>query len=519
MIFCSGLHDIQTDVMALRLGKIRLLFLLGSLIVAFMLGFFVASRPTAWSKVPASNVISLADYNRRREDEKGNARHPSHTPMKIFLDCGANIASTVRMFRETYPDADQFVMHSFEIDERLKPYFAPYKDDPNHILHCPVAVSNKTGQVKIFLESSWYPGKTQNRQDMQWGGGAMDGAAGDSGMRQRFARTKEIAIPSVDLSQWVQQNTKKEDYVIFKLDVEGAEWEILEKMLKDGTFAWIDKYYGEFHGFAKYYTKKQQQDIRQRLKEAGVKPMDWSAEYLQYGDFDSLPEHIPVIPPNTPGVAGKPIRFCNKNGTQTQISLAIEAGMNTFTFQQVMQTIEAYPKKIEMTVFVYGDFAQQYPDLVKYWAEKYEVGIRGDSPQPGHFWQRRNKDELRRDIVSSGMRLQEIGLQPRFFLPPGYNPELEAIVAKRHFRMIEPVFSIPPRNDSVFTNDNYFKHKTVYRTPRALRMIHEAFQKSEGGILSLDTDFADTYMIVGFLLDYLHESSPHRLVSLIECLS
>ena len=48
-------------------------------------------------------------------------------------------------------------------------------------------------------------------------------------------------IPTVDLSRWIRENTDKEDYVIFKLDVEGAEYDILKKMLEEGTFEWIDK--------------------------------------------------------------------------------------------------------------------------------------------------------------------------------------------------------------------------------------------------------------------------------------
>ncbi|XP_019614337.1 PREDICTED: galactose-3-O-sulfotransferase 2-like [Branchiostoma belcheri] len=62
---------------------------------------------------------------------------------KILLDRGANVASTVQLFRETYPGGHDFIIHSFEIDERLAPFFAPY---PNHVLHCPTGVSNKDGE-------------------------------------------------------------------------------------------------------------------------------------------------------------------------------------------------------------------------------------------------------------------------------------------------------------------------------------------------------------------------------------
>ena len=49
-------------------------------------------------------------------------------------------------------------------------------------------------------------------------------------------------MPTIDLSEWIKKHTTKDDYVILKLDVEGAEFGILDKMLEDGTFEWIDKY-------------------------------------------------------------------------------------------------------------------------------------------------------------------------------------------------------------------------------------------------------------------------------------
>ena len=67
----------------------------------------------------------------------------ANPPRKILLDCGANTASTVDLFRETYPGGHDFIIHSFEIDERLTPYFAPYA---NHVLHCPMGVSDQNGR-------------------------------------------------------------------------------------------------------------------------------------------------------------------------------------------------------------------------------------------------------------------------------------------------------------------------------------------------------------------------------------
>ncbi len=48
-------------------------------------------------------------------------------------------------------------------------------------------------------------------------------------------------IPVIDLSKWIMETFTIEDYIIFKLDVEGAEYEILRKMINDKAFKYIDK--------------------------------------------------------------------------------------------------------------------------------------------------------------------------------------------------------------------------------------------------------------------------------------
>ncbi|KAI8485904.1 hypothetical protein Bbelb_364560 [Branchiostoma belcheri] len=173
--------------------------------------------------------------------QERRVQHPLPTagePRKILLDCGANVASTVQLFRETYPGGKDFIIHSFEIDERLAPYFAPY---PNHVLHCPTGVSNKDGNMTAYLESVWSPDKDS---EYQWGGGTLFAGESEKANTETGGRRKltlHRTVPTVDLSRWIQENTAVEDYVIFKLDVEGAEYDILKKMLADGTFKWVDR--------------------------------------------------------------------------------------------------------------------------------------------------------------------------------------------------------------------------------------------------------------------------------------
>jgi FkbM family methyltransferase len=59
--------------------------------------------------------------------------------------------------------------------------------------------------------------------------------------------TQTITVESFDFSQWVKRNFSEKDYVILSMDIEGAEFQVLDKMFQDGTIAYVDRLYVEFH--------------------------------------------------------------------------------------------------------------------------------------------------------------------------------------------------------------------------------------------------------------------------------
>ena len=59
---------------------------------------------------------------------------------------------------------------------------------------------------------------------------------------------KTIKVKAIDFGQWLKNNYRKEDVVFVKMDIEGAEYPVLEKMLKDGSMTYVDRLYIEFHG-------------------------------------------------------------------------------------------------------------------------------------------------------------------------------------------------------------------------------------------------------------------------------
>ncbi|XP_019647522.1 PREDICTED: uncharacterized protein LOC109487863 [Branchiostoma belcheri] len=442
------------------------------------------------------------------------------SPRKFFLDCGANVASSVQLFRETYPNGHEYVIHSFELDERLAPYFAPY---PDHVLHCPVAVSDNDGTMTAFSESAWAPDKGKNNnKDMQWGGGTLyvdekekkDTASG--GIRKLSHRK---TVPTVDLSQWIQRNFAIDDHIIFKLDVEGAEYTILKKMLQEDTFRWIDKFYGEFHpGQPTGWSKEQKSKLMEDLKKNKIKQESWAAETQTYGDMDKL--HTSKVPAETPGTAGNVYTSCGPSNSSVpaRVALVVQVGMNAKMAHRLIDTIQAHTSHIPLSLFVHGDFAELFPDMVLHWSINHTIGVREGHPYPpGHF-DMVHPNWIRTNLIMSVLRLQELDIQPAYYLPVKVNDQMKDVAKKTDLRIVQPTVAFPPASGTLLTYDNYYRFRDVERVPKALRIISSALGKT-GGILVLDSDHPDSYMNSVFLLDYLVENSGFQLVRIEDCIA
>lgn len=56
-----------------------------------------------------------------------------------------------------------------------------------------------------------------------------------------------IQVEAFDFSEWLKENFTEEDYVVVKCDCEGAEYDILDKLIADGNQNLVDFLFVEFH--------------------------------------------------------------------------------------------------------------------------------------------------------------------------------------------------------------------------------------------------------------------------------
>ena len=57
------------------------------------------------------------------------------------------------------------------------------------------------------------------------------------------------AVDCIDFDKWVKKNLSKEDYIHLRMDIEGAEYYVLPKMIKGGSMDYISSLSIEFHAY------------------------------------------------------------------------------------------------------------------------------------------------------------------------------------------------------------------------------------------------------------------------------
>lgn len=145
---------------------------------------------------------------------------------KIFIDCGGNKGQSVKRFMKMKLYSPDFIIYSFEpVLEVAKTY-----KDRKDIIFSGEAIWIYNGMVDIYLNkrirsgqgSSIYKSKSRNRKEA-------------------------TSLPCIDFSSWIKQNFSLDDYIVLKMDIEGAEYPVLNKMIEDKSIDYIDILFIEFH--------------------------------------------------------------------------------------------------------------------------------------------------------------------------------------------------------------------------------------------------------------------------------
>tara|TARA_R110000824_G_scaffold44620_2_gene129667 strand:+ start:123 stop:848 length:726 start_codon:yes stop_codon:yes gene_type:complete len=151
---------------------------------------------------------------------------------KIFIDGGAHRATSVKNFKENYPDAKEYEIFSFEANNNFKKDFEKYPDVKLEIALVWVSDGEQTFYNNNREGSSIYESKGYRR---------------GSGSRFEDSQVSAEIVRTIDLDRWIKENLSEDDHIILKMDIEGAEYEVLDHMIKNGSIKYINKLFIEWH--------------------------------------------------------------------------------------------------------------------------------------------------------------------------------------------------------------------------------------------------------------------------------
>jgi len=164
-------------------------------------------------------------------------------PRFIYLDVGAASydASVGEWFRKIYPGHERFSITAFEAD----------------ILGGKTVTFKKHPEVELLKVAAWIENTTLDFISEGYGAHlVLDNltAQREAGVKVDLSRLGEkkqvkrlIRVPAVDIADFLKRRVVKEDYVVMKMDVEGAESKLIPHLLASGVAELIDEFFAELH--------------------------------------------------------------------------------------------------------------------------------------------------------------------------------------------------------------------------------------------------------------------------------
>jgi len=188
---------------------------------------------------------------------------------KIFLDCGTHLTQGL-----TEIGAEINVDHTWEIHSwEANPYTFEVVDHaqfPSNYQFYNQAISDRNGTVTLnvetFLEKDTGQGSSIIEQS-QWLNPMHKGT---------FDKTVEVEC--IDFSAWLLEHCVADDFVVVKLDIEGAEYSVLTKMIQDRSIELVDRLFIEWH--ARFFPDKErywklQDELIETLRSHNVDIVRW----------------------------------------------------------------------------------------------------------------------------------------------------------------------------------------------------------------------------------------------------
>ena len=144
---------------------------------------------------------------------------------KIFIDCGAYKGEMTKAFLANFGKG--FEVFSFEPN----PYAKIHRKNVDYTVY-KKAVWIADGTIPFYINKKKARRSQSSSLLKEKTSGGLD---------------TKISVEAIDFGKWIKDSFSKDDFIVVKMDIEGAEFKVLESMIADGSIYYIDELYLESH--------------------------------------------------------------------------------------------------------------------------------------------------------------------------------------------------------------------------------------------------------------------------------
>jgi FkbM family methyltransferase len=162
--------------------------------------------------------------------------------MNIFIDCGTHRFEGFSQFRDKHNIYGSWKSYCFEADPHTyassKEIYENLKSSGLNIDHRNLAISSVNGEVRFNSSETESQGSNILEAPPQWD------FAWDHGFNYR---KEEIVVECFDFSEFLNDVVSDSDFVVVKMNIEGAEFDVIESIINTGAYKLLNEFHCWYH--------------------------------------------------------------------------------------------------------------------------------------------------------------------------------------------------------------------------------------------------------------------------------
>lgn len=203
-------------------------------------------------------VYKLRRHKKRKKLEN---QQKLNTPgiRKVFIDGGAHAGESVSFYLDKNPILKDSTVYFFEPNPQYASVLQGMENNKNYkIIYRPEALWNKNETLSFYIAKD------------QWGD---VGSTILADKKEKLELDRPLKVKAIDFAEFLKTNFSDKDYLIVKLDIEGAEYKVIEHLIDTQAINLIDELWVEWHDM--FYPDVDHFSVRYKLSGENVAVYHW----------------------------------------------------------------------------------------------------------------------------------------------------------------------------------------------------------------------------------------------------